>query len=196
MMGVPCRISIAKRKDRYVMDPTFAARVQFGMTLAFHYIFPPITIGLGLLLVFMEGTFLLTRKPIYERLTTTTMSGTNPDGSHYSDPGVKWVNYFSGGSAVHGFPRASYGSPQSVGCLELRSSVDRPDGHDDDPPAGASISTLSGASFVPASRAIASRRPESSRKPSSHAAAASGGTAGDKARASRSAVSATPSPAS
>jgi peptidoglycan hydrolase-like protein with peptidoglycan-binding domain len=60
------------------------------------------------------GTF-----PVYERLTTTTMSGTNPDGSHYSDPGVKWVNYFSGGSAVHGFPRASYGSPQSVGCLEL-----------------------------------------------------------------------------
>lgn len=60
------------------------------------------------------GTF-----PIYERLPSTTMSGTNPDGSHYSDPGVPWVNYFSGGSAVHGFPRASYGSPQSVGCLEL-----------------------------------------------------------------------------
>jgi peptidoglycan hydrolase-like protein with peptidoglycan-binding domain len=60
------------------------------------------------------GTF-----PVYERLTSTTMSGTNPDGSHYSDPGVPWVNYFSGGSAVHGFPRASYGSPQSVGCLEL-----------------------------------------------------------------------------
>jgi peptidoglycan hydrolase-like protein with peptidoglycan-binding domain len=56
---------------------------------------------------------------VYERLTSTTMSGTNPDGSHYSDPGVPWVNYFSGGSAVHGFPRASYGSPQSVGCLEL-----------------------------------------------------------------------------
>jgi lipoprotein-anchoring transpeptidase ErfK/SrfK len=57
--------------------------------------------------------------PIYERFTSTTMSGTNPSGSHYSDPGVPWVNYFSGGSAVHGFPRASYGSPQSVGCLEL-----------------------------------------------------------------------------
>lgn len=60
------------------------------------------------------GTF-----PVYERFASTTMSGTNPDGSHYSDPGVPWVNYFSGGSAVHGFPRASYGSPQSVGCLEL-----------------------------------------------------------------------------
>jgi lipoprotein-anchoring transpeptidase ErfK/SrfK len=47
------------------------------------------------------------------------MSGTNPDGSHYSDPGVPWVNYFSAGSAVHGFPRSSYGFPQSVGCLEL-----------------------------------------------------------------------------
>jgi lipoprotein-anchoring transpeptidase ErfK/SrfK len=57
--------------------------------------------------------------PVYERFTATTMSGTNPDGSRYSDPGVPWVNYFSGGSAVHGFPRASYGTPQSVGCLEL-----------------------------------------------------------------------------
>ena len=57
--------------------------------------------------------------PVYERFTSTTMSGTNPDGSKYKDPGVPWVNYFSGGSAVHGFPRASYGFPQSVGCLEL-----------------------------------------------------------------------------
>lgn len=57
--------------------------------------------------------------PVYERLPSTTMQGTNPDGSHYKDPGVPWVNYFSGGSAVHGFPRSSYGSPQSVGCLEL-----------------------------------------------------------------------------
>lgn len=57
--------------------------------------------------------------PVYERFTSTTMSGTNPSGSTYSDPGVPWVNYFSGGSAVHGFPRASYGTPQSVGCLEL-----------------------------------------------------------------------------
>ena len=32
---------------------------------------------------------------------------------------MPWINYFSGGSAVHGFPRASYGFPQSVGCLEL-----------------------------------------------------------------------------
>jgi lipoprotein-anchoring transpeptidase ErfK/SrfK len=57
--------------------------------------------------------------PIYLRYTATTMQGTNPDGTKYKDKGVPWVNYFSGGSAVHGFTRASYGFPQSVGCLEL-----------------------------------------------------------------------------
>src|ERR1700722_5134233 len=61
-----------------------------------------------------RGTF-----PIYARYVSTTMTGTNPDGSHYSDPGVPWGNYFNSGDAVHGFPRASYGFPQSNGCVEL-----------------------------------------------------------------------------
>ncbi len=60
------------------------------------------------------GTF-----PVYARFVTTTMKGTNPDGSHYSDPGVPWVSYFNGGDAIHGFNRASYGSAQSLGCVEL-----------------------------------------------------------------------------
>ncbi len=59
------------------------------------------------------GTF-----PVYLHLTETTMQGTNPDGSHYDDPGVPWVNYFSGGDAVHGFVRGGYGWPQSLGCVE------------------------------------------------------------------------------
>jgi hypothetical protein len=57
--------------------------------------------------------------PVYEHLTSTTMSGTNPDGSHYSDPGIPWVSYFNGGDALHGFTRAQYGSPQSLGCVEM-----------------------------------------------------------------------------
>jgi lipoprotein-anchoring transpeptidase ErfK/SrfK len=60
---------------------------------------------------------------IYARYVSTTMTGTNPDGSHYSDPGVPWVNYFNGGDAVHGFNRASYGFPQSDGCVELPPST-------------------------------------------------------------------------
>jgi hypothetical protein len=61
-----------------------------------------------------QGTF-----PVFEHLSVTTMSGTNPDGSHYNDPGVKWVSYFNGGDALHAFPRASFGTPQSLGCVEL-----------------------------------------------------------------------------
>jgi peptidoglycan hydrolase-like protein with peptidoglycan-binding domain len=60
------------------------------------------------------GTF-----PVFEHVSVTTMSGTNPDGSHYSDPGIPWVSYFNGGDALHGFTRASYGSPQSLGCVEM-----------------------------------------------------------------------------
>jgi peptidoglycan hydrolase-like protein with peptidoglycan-binding domain len=61
-----------------------------------------------------EGTW-----PVYARYTSTTMKGTNPDGSTYDDPGVPWVSYFHGGDALHGFNRASYGTPQSLGCVEM-----------------------------------------------------------------------------
>jgi L,D-transpeptidase catalytic domain len=57
--------------------------------------------------------------PVYEHLSSGTMSGTNPDGSHYSDPGIPWISYFNGGDALHGFTRASFGSPQSLGCVEM-----------------------------------------------------------------------------
>jgi peptidoglycan hydrolase-like protein with peptidoglycan-binding domain len=62
----------------------------------------------------VDGTF-----PVYARYTVTTMSGTNPDGSHYVDPGIPWVSYFNGGDALHGFVRGSYGFPQSDGCVEM-----------------------------------------------------------------------------
>jgi peptidoglycan hydrolase-like protein with peptidoglycan-binding domain len=60
------------------------------------------------------GTF-----PVYLRYVSQTMSGVNPNGTPYVDPGVPWVNYFAGGDAVHGFVRAQYGFPQSLGCVEL-----------------------------------------------------------------------------
>ncbi len=59
------------------------------------------------------GTF-----PVYERLRAQTMRGTNPDGSSYADP-VQFVAYFNGGDAVHYMPRGAYGSPQSLGCVEI-----------------------------------------------------------------------------
>ena len=57
--------------------------------------------------------------PVFEHVSVGTMSGTNPDGSHYHDPGIRWISYFHGGDALHEFPRASFGTPQSLGCVEL-----------------------------------------------------------------------------
>jgi len=61
-----------------------------------------------------SGTF-----PVYLHYVTTTMSGTNPNGTSYHDPGIPWVSYFNGGDALHGFLRGSYGWPQSLGCVEM-----------------------------------------------------------------------------
>ena len=61
-----------------------------------------------------NGTF-----PVYLRYVTTTMSGTNPNGTPYHDTGIPWTSYFNGGDALHGFIRASYGWPQSLGCVEM-----------------------------------------------------------------------------
>lgn len=37
------------------MDPVILARIQFAMTIAFHFLFPPISIGLAWVLVWLEG---------------------------------------------------------------------------------------------------------------------------------------------
>jgi cytochrome d ubiquinol oxidase subunit I len=51
------------------MDAELLARIQFGFTAAFHFIYPPISIGLGLILVIMEGAYLKTHDPAYEAMT-------------------------------------------------------------------------------------------------------------------------------
>lgn len=50
-------------------DAVMLARIQFGLTIMFHYLFPPLSIGLGVMLVFMEGMFLKTGDAIYEAMT-------------------------------------------------------------------------------------------------------------------------------
>ncbi|RBL93083.1 cytochrome ubiquinol oxidase subunit I [Chitinophaga flava] len=45
------------------------SRVQFAFTIAFHYIYPPLSIGLGLCLVIMEGLYLKTGKLLYKEIT-------------------------------------------------------------------------------------------------------------------------------
>ena len=61
-----------------------------------------------------DGTY-----PVFEHVVSSRMVGTNPDGSTYDDPNVPWASFFNGGDALHGFVRASYGFPQSNGCVEM-----------------------------------------------------------------------------
>jgi len=50
------------------LDPVLLARAQFALTIMFHYLFPPLSIGLGALLVMMEWRFLRTGDPVWESM--------------------------------------------------------------------------------------------------------------------------------
>ncbi len=51
------------------MDVEILSRIQFAFTVAFHYIYPPLSIGIGLIIVIMEGMYLRTRDKVYEDMT-------------------------------------------------------------------------------------------------------------------------------
>ena len=50
------------------MDVEILSRLQFAFTVSFHYIYPPLSIGLGLLMVIMEGMYLRTGNKEYETM--------------------------------------------------------------------------------------------------------------------------------
>ncbi len=50
------------------LDVLFLSRFQFALTIMFHYIFPPLAIGLGALLVIMESTYMVTKDPQYRAM--------------------------------------------------------------------------------------------------------------------------------
>ena len=50
------------------MDVLTLSRIQFGATISFHYIYPPLSIGLGAMLVIMEGLWLKTGNPVYHQM--------------------------------------------------------------------------------------------------------------------------------
>ena len=50
------------------LDPLTLSRVQFALTIGFHYLFPPLSIGLSWMMVIMEGAYLRTRNREYEAI--------------------------------------------------------------------------------------------------------------------------------
>lgn len=51
------------------MDVLTLSRIQFALNSCFHYLYPPISIGLGLLLIVMEGLYLKTGELKYKEMT-------------------------------------------------------------------------------------------------------------------------------
>lgn len=47
------------------VDVVKLSRLQFALTIMFHYLFPPLTIGMGVVLVYLEGRYLWTRDAVY-----------------------------------------------------------------------------------------------------------------------------------
>ncbi len=50
------------------MDVEILSRIQFALTVSFHYIYPPLSIGLGLIMVIMEGRYLWTKEEVYHEM--------------------------------------------------------------------------------------------------------------------------------
>ena len=59
------------------MDVLLLSRIQFALTIAFHYLYPPLSIGLGVMLVIMEGAVAQDR----QRRSITRWRGSGPRSS-------------------------------------------------------------------------------------------------------------------
>lgn len=51
------------------MEAVLLSRIQFGLTAAFHFLFPPLTIGLATLLAVMEFNYWRTGEGIYDKMS-------------------------------------------------------------------------------------------------------------------------------
>jgi cytochrome d ubiquinol oxidase subunit I len=52
------------------MDAVLLARIQFGLTAGFHFLFPPTTFGLTFIVVILESIYLKTKNEIYKNIST------------------------------------------------------------------------------------------------------------------------------
>ncbi len=101
------------------MDSTalLLARIQFGMTAFFHFLYPPLTIGLGLLLVITEGTYVFTKDQEYLRITRffaklfaiNFVVGVASGIVMEFQFGTNWAQYSSFVGAIFGSPLAIEG---------------------------------------------------------------------------------------
>ena len=61
---------VATREEgRRATDPEFLSRVQFALTASFHFLYPPLSMGLGLMLVVIGVAYARTKDPKWRQLS-------------------------------------------------------------------------------------------------------------------------------
>ena len=68
MSGIPLNLPKKNPSISLVMSVEILSRIQFALTVSFHFLYPPMTIGLGMMLVIMEGLYLKTKNPLFHQL--------------------------------------------------------------------------------------------------------------------------------
>lgn len=97
------------------LDVEMLARIQFAITASFHYLYPPLTIGLGWLMVVMEALHLKTGDPVYEKMAkfwtkifaATFAMGVTTGIVMEFEFGTNWANYSRFVGDVFGSPLAA-----------------------------------------------------------------------------------------
>ena len=80
------------------MDAAFLARIQFGLTVGFHYIFPLITIGMAWLIVWMLTRHLISGDDVYRTKKVPWPGYAKRSDKFRGRPGVGF--YFADTSSV------------------------------------------------------------------------------------------------
>jgi cytochrome d ubiquinol oxidase subunit I len=55
---------------RDAMSPVFLARLQFGLTAGFHFLFPPTTLGLTLVILILESLYIRKKADVYKDVSS------------------------------------------------------------------------------------------------------------------------------
>jgi cytochrome d ubiquinol oxidase subunit I len=63
-----CRFEFFKEAQN--MDAVFLSRLQFGFTAGFHFLFPPLTLGLTLIIFILETLYLKSNRDLYKGIST------------------------------------------------------------------------------------------------------------------------------
>jgi cytochrome d ubiquinol oxidase subunit I len=99
------------------MDPVILARIQFALTVGFHYLFPPITFGLTLVILILETLYLRTNLERYKELSSflikilglTFVMGTVTGITMEFSFGTNWSQYSRLVGDIFGAPLAAEG---------------------------------------------------------------------------------------